>query len=239
MSLCAPWFVAWVEYHQDLHPHRDWPDPHTEAGLRYFEGWIEAFDRRGFVREELDAATRRLQADPPSHPNRHLKALIDQAAAARREWAAAEVGRPVDAPSAVQLEASLASANCPECDGTGWAKRRATWHSVSRPLILDFFCRCPHGRWREANDPGRRENPDDRNFDDLQAHPELWHPEWTFAAWSSRPSSQYIEPDSRLRYLAPGEPAPEPIAPADLVKQSSRRRGLGPLPAFVSETTSA
>lgn len=143
--------------------------------------------------------------------------------------------RMVPVPAQPDARAAAASRDCPECKGSGWASRRAAWHSLPRPFVVDLFCRCPLGRWRKAHDPDPR-----RNHDDLQARPQLWDSRLTHPTWRDRPTEPDVDIDAdcagKWRYLGVDEPAPQPIAATrDIVAPAGRKfdPALGPLPPFV------
>jgi hypothetical protein len=134
---------------------------------------------------------------------------------------------PVDAsrgvrmvpPPAPPADAVRASADCPECKGTGWAKRRAAWHSLVRPFVVELGCRCPLGAWRIGQDDGMR--------DALQSNPDVWDSRLSHRTWSKRPSPSPLIPDpdsdGKWRYLHPDEPAPAPMANLrDVAGQTAR-----------------
>jgi hypothetical protein len=108
-----------------------------------------------------------------------------------------------------------ASRDCPECKGSGWAKRQAQWHSMARPFTVTLFCRCPLGAWRHAHDPDPR-----RNHDALQARPEIWDARLSHPTWTDRPIAPDVDVDADCEglwhYLPPGG---VPTDPARTVRE--------------------
>jgi hypothetical protein len=200
------WFGRWMRYHQRLYQHlKGWVDPGDDE---YYLGWVEALARAGATEDLAMHASRLLQARKAFRSD-HLAMLVEIVGDLRRKAAEAGATRlPVY--TAEQLDAMQASAACPECDGTGWARRRAAWHSIPRPFVVDLYCRCPHGRWRRLGADG--------NHDDLQGRPELWDPALDSPTWSAEATAPTVPDDreGRWRYLGLDESAPAPAAPLAL-----------------------
>jgi hypothetical protein len=211
MAHVDEWFIDWIDYHQLLHPHRGWVKASDPDGPDFYAGWIEAFERLGATEDLCRRASRALQANPPKFLNNHLPELKSAIIEMRKTSAigAASPGERVDPE---QVKAAIASHGCPECDGTGWATRRAHWPLFDWMLVVQMFCRCPHGRWRRANDRDVAEGRP-RNYDDLQARPELWNQNLSFPSWGNRPSRPDVEMEEttigQWRYLDPHDPTPE------------------------------
>lgn|GEM_PF-3924936 len=199
------WFFRWLDHHQFLHPNRGWVTTGHPDAFTFYVGWMECFTRMGATEEICNAASKRMQENPPRFLNEHMPAIKLAIAEVRREQQASSVSSP-DQPSREQLKASLDSHSCPECDGTGWALRQAHWPSLRWTPRVCMFCRCPHGRWRKRNDPDLS-GSDGRNYDDLQAHPAIWNHKLSFPLWSDRPVSPEVLTDceSEWYYVAPGE----------------------------------
>lgn len=205
------WFFTWLEYHQFLHPHRNWIKPeHINAGT-FYAGWIETLEAFGATEELCRRASRKLQEASPKFLNNHLPDLKSVLIDFRKSAPLGIVTGDGDYVNPEQVKAATASHECPECNGTGWATRRAYWPSFDWMPTVDMFCRCPHGRWRRINDPDLAQGKP-RNHDDLQAHPELWNSEIGFSLWSARPTNPDVDIEDmagQWRYLKPGEAAPE------------------------------
>jgi hypothetical protein len=188
------WFGRWMRYHQRLYQHlKGWVDPGDDE---YYLGWVEALARAGATEDLAMHASRLLQARKAFRSD-HLAMLVEIVGDLRRKAAEAGATRlPVY--TAEQLDAMQASAACPECDGTGWARRRAAWHSIPRPFVVDLYCRCPHGRWRRLGADG--------NHDDLQGRPELWDPALDSPTWSAEATA--LSRPRRVGPRAGGAPGP-------------------------------
>jgi hypothetical protein len=181
MSDVAVWFANWMGYHQSLHPDRRWVDPETSQGFDFYEGWIEAFEEIEATEKLARMASKKLQTKK-FYFNEHLAKILEIIGDLKRTQPA---GPSVsDAPDPELLAASHKSANCPECHGSGWELKRAIWHTIPRPFIVQVACHCPAGRWRKAH--GEDPNPDPE-FDGL------WH---------------YMEPDE----VAPEPMQPQDLA---------------------------
>lgn len=218
------WFTRWMHYHQRLFQHlKGWVDPDDDV---YYQGWVEALAKAGATEALAMSASRVLQTRKAFRSD-HLAMILEIVGDLRRKMA--ELGASkAPAYTAEQVDAAEASASCPECEGRGWARRRFKWHSFPRPFVVDLYCRCPHGRWRRAND-----NSD--NFDDLQGRPALWDPALSSPLWSDEPTPFPLIPDDpagKWRYLGVGEAAPEPAVPAALAgKVAEGIRRVAPSPA--------
>lgn len=204
------WFFEWLEYHQMLHPHRGWMRGENPNALEFYAGWIACFEGIGVTLDVARQASRNLQEDPPKFLNEQLPRL-KTAIFGIKSLAATTPTGGVQHPNPEQVRASIESHGCPECEGTGWARRHAYWPSLRWSPCVDMFCRCPHGRWRKANDPDLR-TPDGRNYDDLQAWPSIWNPDLAFHLWTDRPvkPESIADPETeRLwHYLPPGQSVP-------------------------------
>lgn len=154
-STVSRWFTNWLSYHQKLHPDRKWINPDDPDAYEHYEGWIEAFDQVGATEDLARLASKRLQARK-FYFNEHLAKLIEIIGDLKRTQ---PVGPSVvSAPDPELLEASLKSANCPHCQGSGWETRRFLWHSFSRPVKVQVACSCLAGRWRKNH--GEDPDPD-------------------------------------------------------------------------------
>ena len=203
------WFFQWLEYHQMLHRNRQWIRSENPNAPEIYAGWIESFERIGATSELAHRASRRLQENPPKFLNEHLPAIRHAIFELRKSESTTATQGPERA-TPDQVQAAIESHECPECDGTGWARRQAYWPSLRWSPFVDMFCRCPHGRWRKITDADLR--TDGRNYDDLQAWPSLWNPDLTFPLWSNRPvkpeSIAIPETEGKWHYLPPSRPAP-------------------------------
>lgn len=180
------WFPGWLTGHLLRHARASLPTPESEEGRLVYPSWIRLFKQRGIDDPDVAAeASERLLADPPP-PRMHLAKLLEAAKEIARAHAERESSGSHQ-PAFGLVRASELSAGCPECHGTGWATRKARWHSMARVFLLDLFCRCPAGRWRKANDPELSRGERMRQHDDLQARPELWDASLSFKHWSGRP----------------------------------------------------
>lgn len=133
-------------------------------------------------------------------------------------------------------DAVEASMDCPECEGTGWAKRRALWHSMDRPYLIILTCRCPLGAWRSAHD-------EQGMYDSLQANPRVWdgtlsHPTWTRRAIDS-PCITAEGTDGEWRYLHPSEPAPPVGDLHDMARRTAGDMARTPRPEWMGKVDPA
>lgn len=203
------WFFQWLEFHQMLHPNRQWMRGDQPNAFEFYTGWIESFERIGATLDVAQRASRNLQENPPKFLNEHLPAIKNAIGELKRVEATVAATGGMDRPSPEQVEAAMRSNDCPECQGTGWARRQAHWPSHSWTPMLDMFCRCPHGRWRKANDPDLATG---RNYDDLQAWPSIWDSSLNSPLWSNKPvtAESIADPDTENQwyYLPPSEAAP-------------------------------
>lgn len=195
--------------HTARHPFARLPDPATEAGALFFAPWAKELGRLGADARAFTAASERLMHDPPRSHRDHWPALRRQVDRVMRERVSPP---PAPAQFAPPREVEAASRACPECSGTGWARRHAVWFGLPRAFVVVLFCRCPAGRWRKENDPELLQGERARQHDDLRARPELWDPSLSSDLWDRRPGFHDLETpkvaEGKWRYLAPGEPAP-------------------------------
>ena len=215
MELVKDWILGFLKRYKAILAPSDWPTGENPDELRFYLGaWVTALGRQfpKVAEAEADAALERLVLDPPRFRSEHIPAFIQAIHELRRQ--AQTTAMLTAGPSQAECTARDQSRDCPECMGSGWARRRVKWHSAPRPFLLDLFCRCPLGRWRIMLDVARH-----RSFDDLQARPDLWHPDRDHPTWSSRPLPPEVDVDAGdeargWRYLGLDEPAPEPTTPA-------------------------
>ncbi len=211
------WFYRWLEFHQRLHPHRSWVRAESSDAPEFYQGWIEALARMGATEDLARQASKDLQAGDPGFPNKHLGAIQSAIRNLRRTVTAGHAA-PVVSPE--QQRCAALSAGCPECDGTGWARRRVLFDNLAAfgPSMVDMFCRCPLGRWRTRTDPDLTREPFHRCYDDLQAHPDLWDPALSFPVWSEVVCLHDLEDDGiggPYRYLKPGEECEKTFRPRE------------------------
>lgn len=225
------WLPEFVAEHRIRHPHAGLPPYDTEEGRVVYESWRSNFVRRGIHDLDVATAASEMLAAEDHYPKDHLKLLCGFAVAVYRERSPAAAAKPSapEFPTSPPPGVTAASRGCPECRGTGWARRHAVWLTMRRAFLLDLFCRCPAGRWRKEFDPELRKPGGCRQHDDLQARPELWDAGLRFAAWDEWPCPHDLElpegTEGKWRYLEPGEPTPtfdrEDLA--DCLKQTPTR----------------
>ncbi len=177
------WFFQWLEFHQMLHPNRQWMRGENPNACEFYAGWIESLQNIGVTYDLAQRASRHLQENPPKFLNEQLPA-IRNAIFELRKAESTSVTQGPDRVTPEQVQAAIKSNDCPECEGTGWARRQAHWPSLRWTPMVDMFCRCPHGRWRKQNDPDVAKG---RNYDDLQAWPAIWNPGLDSPLWSNKP----------------------------------------------------
>lgn len=147
------WFPAWCDRHMERHPRDDWPRPDEKPG--FWSGWAANFTLHGVTEDVAEAASIRMQADPPEFPEAHLSRLVYHARAVWRERA--ESGRSPGGDDSIDA-ARHASATCPDCGGQGLTlryRRRSlgTADSTGRTVApsITLYCLCPLGRHIERN----------------------------------------------------------------------------------------
>lgn len=81
------WFHRWLKLHKKLNPHQQWTayEGGPEEKNAVYASWPAHFDRKGIDHQTAIRASRRLQARPPGHPDKHLPAILEVAAAIRAE----------------------------------------------------------------------------------------------------------------------------------------------------------
>jgi hypothetical protein len=217
------WFFGWLEYHQKINPGK-WVRA-TDFGARdVYLGWMEAFAKAKATDDVARLASRRLQSVGPGYPSSHLSKLLPLIADVRREQFTAR-DRDPGAASPEAARAQAASADCPECKGEGWARRKLFCRPVPRAATVVLFCRCPMGRHLKAHDPELTRGERVRLHDDLQAQPDLWDPSLWHPSWSEWPCDHdlNLSPDdaARVRYVLPGEDVAA-VAPSWLARDVAR-----------------
>jgi hypothetical protein len=233
MKTIDQWIRPFLKrYAATIGPH-DFPDGSDPEEVRCFvEGWVGAFSipYPKITEEEADAARTRLALNPPAFRRDHCPAVVAVVLGMRQRDAASRLAVASE-PSGPEAVARAESRGCPECsDGgtpTGWATRRAMW--VTPPqwsASLRLFCRCPLGRFlRDAHQLPRP------MYDDLQARPDLWDPDMAHETWSDEPEDEAAGYKGEWRYLAVGEPGPEPLtSPRRLREIAAESRPASPRP---------
>ena len=222
MDLVSNWLLGFIDRYRAVIAPQDWPTGQEPDALRYYlRAWVTALSCQTpkVTEAEADAALERLVLDPPRFRSEHIPAFVKAVHELRRETLAAAAS-PTAGPSEAEREARRRSRDCPECHGSGWAKRRWRWHSIPRPSLVDLFCRCPAGRWRKGNDPELLKGDHMRKHDDLQAVPAQWDPELWHPTWGDIPCDHDMIIDADCEglwwYVPVGEPSPEPVAPASI-----------------------
>jgi hypothetical protein len=201
------WLQGFLADMRDAFPPADWPAPGTEAYDAFFELFRRAFARNGISEQEARDALTLLAEDPPRWKAEAIQKTV-AAVKINREMATANpAAQPAQGPPVLvpPREAVAVSQDCPECGGTGWARRRAKWETIDRPFELDLTCRCPLGMWRSAHD-------EEGMYDSLQAAPEVWDATLMHRTWTARvipsPCLTAEGSEGKWRYLHPDEPAP-------------------------------
>lgn len=213
------WIGGFLKRHSARFGPHDWPSADatgdsdaTREYVEFVKGWIRALSLKEIKQAEADEASLRLTLTPPHYRQEHIPMLIAAVLALRAEKLAKANptgGAPKDP---VRVAAELRCQDCPECGGSGMATRCALWHSIKNAFYLKLFCRCELGSYLKANDPDMLKPNQKRNYDDLQARPELWIAGLSHASWSRKP----VEPDvdiepecvGKWRYIVPGEQTP-------------------------------
>jgi hypothetical protein len=196
---------------REAYPPADWPNVGTEAYDEFFERFRKAFARNGVSEAESREAIDVMAEDPPRFKAEAVQKTVDAVKAIRETSPATDglTGAPISAVVVPPRGAVEASKDCPECRGTGWAQRRAKWHSIERPFLLNMTCRCPLGLWRSAHD-------EEGEFDSLQANPDIWDAELSHRTWTDRvidsPCRTAVGSEGKWHYLKPGDLAPPTIA---------------------------
>lgn len=202
------WFAAWLDFHQLVFRHLDWLGLDEAGGEDFYDAWILELARANATYETAIAASQTMQrrADLQTSVAKHLPALGEmvRCAASARSCSGARA-------SPAMAEARSESVDCPECKGTGYARRRTVYREQRWHISVTLYCRCSLGRYlldhaQDDRDRGER-------FDDLQAMPELWNPALSHRTWSDRPARRTRQPFetgvAECRYLVP-EPPPAP-----------------------------
>jgi hypothetical protein len=179
------WFPGWLSRHQARHPRSDWPDPELapEAARDFYAAWLGNFARLGVTEDVADEASIRLAANPPAFADRHLPALLSEAALVWSERAEQQGGKLPDSREVGQV----ASRDCPECGGCGQTYRRFSAPELSGGVLSAAFgCLCSYGRWLVAS---RRKAEDLQvcGFPDLADYPELWDAAKSHPSWPEKP----------------------------------------------------
>lgn len=213
------WFPGWLDFHQFLFRHLSFVDYKETRGPVYYAAWIEEFGRLDATYDLAAGASKALQRrdDLQDSIGHHLPALCAMIARLSTELSAR-------APRVMTIgeRARSESRDCPECRGTGLARRRTVMAGFPWNLAVCLYCRCPLGRYLLDRDQTSEAPP---CYDDLQALPELWSNRVSHASWSDRPAArarQAFEPNEfGVRYLRPGErkkdrpPGSTPSNPGD------------------------
>lgn len=143
----------------------DFPDPRSSGWWVFFGPWSEALDDLKVSEPEFEAASRRISRDPPSHPNKHLKALLEAIEFARRSGIAVPNDRD---------QAAKDSQGCEQCGGGGLASRDHE-HPERGRYAVSYHCTCPLGRWIKGQ---YDRDPKAPKLRDLAHYPELqWRAE--------------------------------------------------------------
>lgn len=147
------WFFDWLKEHQYCHPSRTWVAHDDDGAMRFYAGWIEAFEDNRITRDEAYAATRELQRKDPGYPAKHLKAILLAVAEAR-----SKSGKGAGLSSRERAE--LESRDCKRCKGEGLT---TVWqmhpdHEHKEPATVAAYCECAMGRWTEQRH--REKSPD-------------------------------------------------------------------------------
>jgi len=235
------WFWRWLERHQRLCGYdvmtrtKDgndlvdklvsiWVSP---SDLDFYGAWKRMFRELGITRHEAADISDRLQINRPTHPDRHPEAIKDHLREIRRIARDRQAIARSGIPGTGRIVAAMPECkDCPECEGTGLARRHWSSPGLPSPMMVDLLCRCPAGSHR-------RETLDRRDLADLQSLPELWSPWLSHPSWSpspTEPPSHRPSPDGWfLPPSPPVEPSPAKKAPKKPAKPSAdARRALSP-----------
>ncbi len=176
----------------------------TDEVIRYSAKFAAQLIELKVTQAEAIHAMNLLFDKPPEKRGEHLERIKAIVKAYRAEKSAQRQSTPM---SADQLHAATISRDCPECEGYGWAKRRAH-HPGLFTLSLLMFCRCTHGRWRVERDTEHKRH-------DLQAFPELWDHLIDHSTWSDEPTRDLniVDRNRSWNYLAPDQEPPKAPRP--------------------------
>lgn len=145
------WFPTHAARHSAAHP--AYPAVGTPEYTRLYSDWFDELKRNNVDGDEAEAASKSLLTHKDAaFRNNHLRLLLDYVEAARKAKLEAP---PILAGS--REAAEVASRACPDCDGSGYAKRarrdglpftvttRAGVDHESATIVA--ACRCAYGRW--------------------------------------------------------------------------------------------
>jgi hypothetical protein len=218
MTLVRDWIFGFLKRYKALIGPGDWPTGEDPDEMELFVlAWITQLGKMSpkATEPEADAALERLTLAPPEWRRQCIPAVVKVIQDMRLGRVSG--GDDTKLRSPAELTAMERSTGCPECDGGGWARRHAYWHSIARPFRLDLFCRCSMGRFRKENDIELQINDRMRKHDDLQANPDLWLPGLSHPTWSDVPCEHDMIIDADCaglwRYADHGETGLQEVAP--------------------------
>lgn len=130
MDCVDRWFAPFLLRHLARFPGPFWPDPETEAGRVFYDGWRQMLADRGVRGDVAEAVSLDLMADPPAFVTDHLAAIIRLSLArqARQSAPAPAVAHEDHSPerqaTLEALKASLAAARRLGGDKVPFGERR-------------------------------------------------------------------------------------------------------------------
>jgi hypothetical protein len=79
------WFKLWLGDHKALNPHGLWAEYERPGFGKVYQGWVRAFRLRGVSEADAREASRRMQGEADSFPNKQLPRLVTLALQAKAE----------------------------------------------------------------------------------------------------------------------------------------------------------
>lgn len=177
------WFWGFVKVVQDRIPDNAWPPVAGEGDL-FWNDLKADFRRLRVTRHEANRTSQVLRHHPPRFV-KDFPPAFKKTLEIVRERAASEaaLARPFDPRLRSSHELSK---DCPECEGTGWAKRHTDIPSLPHlKFAVSLACRCPMGRVRLGQ---CREK--DIECEDLQAEQWLWDENLSHPTWFDEPTKK-------------------------------------------------
>lgn len=206
------WFFDWLTSHQELHGSKAWIPVADERAVKFYEGWIEAFNRWHISKDDAYTISKRLQEEASPHPDKQLAWIKDAYFTMHKARREAKGVQAEESKSGHEITATERSEGCPECTenskATGYAKRRLVIAGFPWAMKVDLYCRCPLGRYFEQTAPDRNKGSK-RDYSDLQLLMDVWdgtlnHHSWD---WSEPKYASYHPQTQESHYMTPRESA--------------------------------